>query len=108
LIDTLIIDKENLLKAEQREQLKDLLKRHGDMLSRNETDIGLLKRHGDMLSRNETDIGQCSSIKHRIDFSDSMPFKERHRRIPPAMMEEVRQHIEQLLAGGIIRSSKSP
>ena len=91
LIDTLIIDKENLLKAEQREQLKDLL-----------------KRHGDMLSRNETDIGQCSSIKHRIDFSDSMPFKERHRRIPPAMMEEVRQHIEQLLAGGIIRSSKSP
>jgi len=108
LIDTLIIDKENLLKAEQREQLKDLLKRHGDMLSRNETDIGLLKRHGDMLSRNETDIGQCSSIKHRIDLTDSMPFKERHRRIPPAMMEEVRQHIEQLLAGGIIRSSKSP
>ena len=39
LIDTLIIDKDNLLKAEQREQLKDLLKRHGDMFSRNETDI---------------------------------------------------------------------
>jgi len=39
LIDTLSIDEENLLKTEQREQLKDLLKRHGDMFSRNETDI---------------------------------------------------------------------
>ena len=58
-----------------------------------------------MFSRNETDIGQCSSIKHKIDLTDSIPFTQR---IPSIMMEEVRQHIEQLLAGGIIRPSKSP
>ena len=67
MIDTLNIDEENLLKAEQRKQLKDLL-----------------KRHRDILSRNDTDIGQCSGIKHRT------------------------LNIEQLLAGGIIRPSKSP
>jgi len=48
-----------------------------------------------MYSRNDTYIGQCSSIKHRICLTDPISFKQRHRRIPPAMMEEVRQHIEQ-------------
>jgi len=43
-----------------------------------------------MFSRNETDIDQCSSIKHKIDLTDTIPFTQR---IPPVMMEEVRQHI---------------
>ena len=50
----------------------------------------------------------CNNIKHRIDLVNSVPFKQRHRRIPPAMLDEVRQHIEQLLSTGIIRPSKSP
>lgn len=36
------------------------------------------------------------------------PFKQRHRRIPSGMIDEVRQHIEQLLSCGVIRKSKSP
>ena len=53
------------------------------------------------------DIGICNKIKHRIDLINGIPFKQRHRRIPPSMIMEVRQHIEQLLATGIIRPSKS-
>ena len=42
-----------------------------------------------------------------INLTDDTPFKQRHRRIPPAMIDEVRAHIEQLASGGIIRPSHS-
>ena len=62
----------------------------------------------DVFSKNDADIGDCQLIKQRIDLENTTPFKQRHRRIPPAMIEEVRQHLAQLLAAGIIRKSKSP
>ena len=68
----------------------------------------LLNKHQDIFSKNETDIGYCDKIKHRIDLTDEVPFKQPHRRIPPSMIDEVRQHLEQLLASGVIRKSKSP
>ena len=68
----------------------------------------LLKKHKDIFSKDETDIGHCDKIKHRIDLTNEVPFKQPHRRIPPSMIDEVRQHLEQLLASGIIRKSKSP
>ena len=68
----------------------------------------LLKKHKDIFSKDETDIGHCDKIKHRIDLTNEIPFKQPHRRIPPSMIDEVRQHLEQLLASGVIRKSKSP
>ena len=68
----------------------------------------LLKKHEDIFSRSETDIGHCDLIKHRIDLTDEIPFKQRHRRIPPNMIDEVRRHLEQLIASGVITKSKSP
>lgn len=68
----------------------------------------LLQKHLDIFSKDDTDIGTCDKIKHRIDLVDDVPFKQKHRRIPPAMVEEVRQHLEQLLASGVIQKSKSP
>ena len=90
ILDKLNID-ENILDANQKETLN-----------------ALLRKHKDIFSTSSTDIGQCNLIKHRIDLIDETPFKQRHRRIPPCMLEEVQQHIEQLLAGGIIRPSRSP
>lgn len=43
-----------------------------------------------------------------INLTNDTPFKQRHRRIPQAMIDEVRAYIEQLAAGGIIRPSHSP
>lgn len=68
----------------------------------------LLLHHVSIFSKSDTDIGRCDKIKHRIDLIDERPFKQRHRRIPPSMVDEVRQHIKQLLACGIIRKSNSP
>ena len=47
-------------------------------------------------------------MKHRIDLTNTIPFKKRHRRIPPSMVEEVRKHVSGLVASGIIRKSMSP
>ena len=68
----------------------------------------ILIKHQDIFSKDDTDIGNCDKIKHRIDLTDEVPFKQPHRRIPPSMIEEVRQHLEQLLASGVIQKSKSP
>ena len=70
--------------------------------------MDLLRKHEDIFSVSDTDIGICNRIKHRIDLITDIPFKQKHRRIPPSMIEEIRQHIEQLLAAGVIRPSKSP
>ena len=84
-------DFESILTSEQREQLKTLL-----------------QKHKDLFSTSDTDIGTCTKTKHRINLHDETPFKMRHRRIPPNMVEEVRAHLEQLLSCGIITPSKSP
>ena len=48
------------------------------------------------------------SVQHPIKLTDNEPFKEPHRRIPPALFQEVREHILKMLEAGAIRPSKSP
>ena len=68
----------------------------------------LLLQFRDVFSEGEFDIGHTTTVKHRIDLVDETPFKQRHRRIPPAMYDEVREHLRQLQEVGIIRRSSSP
>lgn len=67
-----------------------------------------LLRHRAIFSTGESDIGRCTVGKHKIDLPDSVPVKERYRRIPPAMVEEVRNYLEDLIAAGVIRKLCSP
>ena len=59
-------------------------------------------------STSDTDIGTADKVKHHIELADATPFKQKYRRIPPALIDEVRMHVKELLAGGIIRPSHSP
>ena len=68
----------------------------------------MLDHNKDIFSTSDTDIGHSNRVQHKIHLDDNTPFKQRHRRIPPSMIEEVRNHIQQLLAAGIIRRSESP
>lgn len=68
----------------------------------------LLTEFESLFSKGDDDIGYCPFVEHRIELSDETPFKQRFRRIPPSMMDEVKMHIEQQLAAGIIRRSHSP
>lgn len=68
----------------------------------------LLLKHDNVFSKDETDIGLCDVMKHRNDLPDETPFKQKHRCIPPAMTDEVRAQLEQICASGVIRKCKSP
>ena len=60
------------------------------------------------LERNE--IGCTDTTEHVIEVlpEQDEPFKERFRRIAPHKVEEVQQHIQEMLDGGAIRPSQSP
>jgi hypothetical protein len=47
-------------------------------------------------------------VKHQINLADETPIKLPHRRIPPAMVQETKSHLNKMLDAGIIRSSHSP
>ena len=81
----------NDLTKEQREKLKDFLNKWKGIFS-----TGI------------TDLGNCDLLKHKINLSDNVPFKEPHRRIPPALFQEVREHLAEMLKAGTIRPSHSP
>ena len=68
----------------------------------------LLLEYKDIFSKGAFDIGQTTTITHHVDLLNDAPFKQRHRRIPPAMYDEVRDHLKQLVDCGVIRESSSP
>lgn len=61
-----------------------------------------------IFSRGPLDLGHTDLVKHTIKLTDDTPFKEPYRRISPAMIEEVREHIAEMLAAQAIRPSSSP
>ena len=54
------------------------------------------------------DLGKSNILKHNIQLTDQQPFKERCRRIPPDLFEEVKQHLQEMVEVGAIRRSFSP
>ncbi|KAI7813567.1 hypothetical protein IRJ41_020632 [Triplophysa rosa] len=68
---------------------------------------GLAKR-AQVFSMNEWDVGLAKGVEHHINLSDSRPFRERSRRLAPADIEDVRNHLQEMLKAGIIKESKSP
>jgi transposase InsO family protein len=61
-----------------------------------------------IFSQSSRDYGRTDRIRHDIRLSDDTPKKMPPRRVPPAMVEEVREHLEEMLANGHIRPSHSP
>ena len=67
----------------------------------------LLLEYQDMFSLESLEIGCTDVTEHDIELLDHKPFKERFCRIAPPLVEEVRQHIQEMLDGGAIRPSQS-
>ena len=70
--------------------------------------IDLLRAFEDVFSQSEHDMGRATAVRHNVRMTDYTPFKERHRRIPPAQYDEVRQLLKDMLDAGAIRESHSP
>ena len=61
-----------------------------------------------VFSQGSTDLGCTRLVQHEINLEDETPFKEPYRHIPPALMQEVREHLREMLEIGVIRPSSSP
>ena len=70
--------------------------------------IEMIKRNANVFSKNDMDMGKTNLVKHHIELTDPIPFKESYRRIPPQMYDEVKANIQEMLDLGAIRHSNSP
>ena len=62
----------------------------------------------DIFALDDNKLGCMSVIEHEICITDSEPFKEWFRWIPPALLEEVRTSLRDMLEVGAICASQSP
>ena len=68
----------------------------------------LLEEHRLAFSQGPLDLGKCDIIPHQIRLTDERPVNLPFRRVPPHLVQEVREQLQGLLAKGIIRKSSSP
>ena len=68
----------------------------------------LLKEFHDIFSLETLELGETKVAEHEIRLTDEAPFKERFRRIPPPLVDEVRAHLKEMLDAGVIEPSNSP
>ncbi|MCW4346603.1 MAG: pol polyprotein, partial [Candidatus Thiodiazotropha endolucinida] len=61
-----------------------------------------------IFSRGPLDLGHTKTVKHEIHLDSEQPFKEPYRHIPPSLIQEVREHLREMLQIGAIRESSSP
>ena len=67
----------------------------------------LLAKYHDIFSLDPAELGCTHSTEHIIKVTDNTPFKEHFRRIPPPLVEEVRNHLKEMLESCAIRPSQS-
>ena len=61
-----------------------------------------------VFSQGPTDLGRTNIVEHEIHLTDEHPFKEPFRKIPPALIQEVREHLKEMMEIGALRESTSP
>ena len=66
----------------------------------------LLAEYHDIFSLDPVELGCTHSTDHTIKVMNDTPFKERFRWIPPPMVEQVRNHLKEMLEFGAIRPSQ--
>ena len=53
-------------------------------------------------------FGLTDLVQHEIDLENGQSFKEPYHRIPPTLIQEVREHLKEMLELDAIRRSNSP
>jgi len=70
--------------------------------------IDVLRKHQAVFCKSSDDLGFTTTVQHHIDLVDNKPIKVPHRRVPPHLMNEVKQLIQKFLQQNVIRPSSSP
>ena len=68
----------------------------------------MLMEHHNIFSLDQNEIGCTDTAEHVIELLDTKPFKERFRWIAPPLVEEVREHIQEMLDGAQYAPLKPP
>ena len=68
----------------------------------------LFHKYAHIFALENLDMGHTSVVKHKIKLDKYTPFKERYRRIPPNLFDEVKKHLKEMIEVGAIRKSSSP
>ena len=61
-----------------------------------------------IFSKSKNDIGHIPDFKLKIELEDRVPVNEAYRKIPKQLYDEVKNHVNNLLANGWIQRSNSP
>ena len=67
----------------------------------------LLANYHDIFSLEPAELGCTHSTEHTIKVTDDTPFKERFRWVPPPLVEEVWNHLREMLESHAIQPSQS-
>ena len=89
-----------LLAALQKDSRLDCLKEWPPELARKA--VALLLEFHHVFSLKPNEIGCMDATEHVIELMKDEPFKERFQRIAPPLVDEVHQHIQEMLDGGTI------
>ena len=68
----------------------------------------LFRDYAHIFALESLDMGHTSMVKQKIRLDNYTPFKERYRRIPPHLFDEVKNHLKEMIEVGAIRKSNSP
>ena len=67
----------------------------------------LLLKYEDTFAKSKNELGKCSVLKHHIDTAESAPVRQPMRRTPQAFEGEEEKYLNEQLASGAIKPSKS-
>ena len=100
---------------ERQKLLLELLRKEGrmDKLKEWPPELALkfermLMEHHNIFSLEPNEIGCTDAAEHVIELLDMEPFKERFHHIAPPLVEEVWEHLQEMLDQGAICPSQSP
>ena len=68
----------------------------------------MLMEYHDIFSLDKNEIGCTDAAEHIIELLAEEPFKEKFRQIAPPLLDEVREHLQEMLDGSAIYPSQSP
>ncbi|XP_041849958.1 uncharacterized protein cuzd1.1 [Melanotaenia boesemani] len=68
----------------------------------------LLKKHHAVFSADDNDFGFTTTVTHNIQTGNAHPVFQRHRRVPPHVFQEFKQHVQNLVDKGVLKGSCSP
>ena len=73
-----------------------------------ETMQQILQKYQTLFAKDLSELGATSVVKHKIDTGQAPPIKQLPRRLPNVLKPVVEEQVNEMLAHGVVRPSKSP